>query len=435
MGTSGRASRDRLTSRKEFLRVAAAGATLATCPGLAVACGPTLSEKLSVEPQRVRSDEPFVVRLADLPPGERVILSAKFDDRTGKQWSSTTVFEANEDGRVDTSEQAPVKGSYDTQDTAGLVWSAQGRDFYVPPTDSSPIEITAEVGEERTSKKVERYTMAEGVESSDLRRNGLVGRLFLPAKDSRPAPGVLVLSGSEGGLSPSVSREAALLASHGFAALALAYFKGEDFVPENAGDLPEKLVKVPLEYFGRAIGWLETHEAVRGDRLGVVGHSRGGELALLLGANYQKLQAVVSYVGSGIVVNSPGAEEPTWTFGGEPLPRISFFAEPSEITREQEKQAEIPVERTNGPILLIAAGEDRLWPSVRFSEVAMDRLKRHDHAHDDELVVYPGAGHTIQAPYVPAVPTLGGKTKANAEANEDSWRKTLGLLERRLKQG
>lgn len=59
---------DRRPSRKEFLKTVAAGAALASCAGLGVACGRSLARKLSVEPGQVRDDEPFVVRLTDLPP-------------------------------------------------------------------------------------------------------------------------------------------------------------------------------------------------------------------------------------------------------------------------------------------------------------------------------------------------------------------------------
>lgn len=425
------------TSRKEFLKIVAVGATLATCAELRVACEPSLARKLSVEPNSVRGDEPFVVRLWDLSPGERVVLTAAFDDELGQEWSATAIFEADEEGKVDTSEQAPVEGSYEARDPMGLVWSALGGDFYAPSTGTSPIEMRARVGDREASAKVERYAMADGVEATEVREEGLDGRLFLPAGGGRPAPGVLVIGGSEGGLAPYVAWEAALLASHGFAALALTYFRGDYPGTENLpDDLPEDLVEVPLEYFEGAIGWLGDHGAVNPDRLGVVGHSRGGELALLLGANFRELKAVVSYVGSGVVSSSPEGDEPAWTYRGKPVPRVPYTEDPSTITRQQEQEAEIPVERTDGPVLLIAAGDDALWPSDRLSKIAMDRLERHDHPYDDELAVYPEAGHLIQAPYVPTAPGVarfGGEARANAKADEDSWRKVLGLLEERLK--
>ncbi len=37
---------------------------------------------------------------------------AAFDDAGGREWSSTAAFEADSDGKVDTSKQAPVQGYY-----------------------------------------------------------------------------------------------------------------------------------------------------------------------------------------------------------------------------------------------------------------------------------------------------------------------------------
>ena len=101
-----------LTSREDFLKTVVAGTALAGCGGLLSGCGGSaLSDKLSVKPSRARSDELFVVRLRNLSAGQRVVLSAAFDDAFGNEWSSTTVFKANDEGKVDTSKQAPVKGS------------------------------------------------------------------------------------------------------------------------------------------------------------------------------------------------------------------------------------------------------------------------------------------------------------------------------------
>jgi pimeloyl-ACP methyl ester carboxylesterase len=102
---------------------------------------------------------------------------------------------------------------------------------------------------------------------------------------------VLVLAGSEGGLHEST---AALLASHGQALLALTYFR--------APGLPRQLTGIPLEYFARAIAWLRTQPEADSDRILVVGHSRGGELALLLGATYPAaVNGVIALVPSSKV--------------------------------------------------------------------------------------------------------------------------------------
>ena len=417
------------------MRIASGGALIAGCGSLGVGCGRSWTEGFSVEPGRVRGDEPFVVRLRDLPPGQRVLLSATFDDARGQEWTSTAVFEADDGGRVDTSEQSPVDGYYGVRDPMGLVWSALGSVPYESTLRGSVLRVRARAGGEEAEARVERFDLAEDARSVEVREDGLVGRLFSPARRG-PVPGILVLGGSEGGLAPYLEREAALLASRGYAAFALAYFRGEFFAPEGVGSLPDTLTNVPLEYFGRALGWLGGRGGVRGDRLGVIGHSRGGELALLLGATQPEVKAVVSYVGSGVVVSSPEGDEPAWTRAGEPVPYVAFTGgEAQELSSGEISRTEIPVEKTNGPVLLISAGDDALWPSERLSRVAYERLSNSRRTHEDETVTYPGAGHAIVAPYAPTTgnEALGGTPEADAAAAEDAWRRTLALLDRSLR--
>ena len=115
-------------------------------------------------------------------------------------------------------------------------------------------------------------------------KEGLVATLFRPIAPGR-RPTVIVLQGSLGGM---LEASAAVLASHGFPALALAYF--------GVNPLPPELIEVPLEYFSEAIAWLKTQPAVDADRIAVMGVSKGGELAMLLAATYpEDIKAVVGY--------------------------------------------------------------------------------------------------------------------------------------------
>jgi dienelactone hydrolase len=280
-----------------------------------------------------------------------------------------------------------------------------------------PLFITVETGGKTAHVQIARNLLTKEIACAEVRERGLYGRFFRPATGG-PLPGVLMLGGPEGGLTSYVMREAALLAGHGFAALALAYF--------YIGSLPGRLAGIPLGYFGGAIRWLQDQPSVRGDRLGVVGTSRGGELALLLGAHYLDLEAVVSYVGSGLVFPSPAGPEPACTFRGKPLPWISNPFDILQAKPERFERAEIPVERTNGPVLLISGDADQVWPSTQLSQVAMERLGRYERPFRDEFRHYPDAGHGIQPPYLPATPGTyyyGGDLEGNAAANKDSWRR------------
>lgn len=409
------------------MRVAAAG--VAACGGMFAACGESsLAGKLRVTPNPVAVDEPFTITLKGLSPWERVTLHARFVDDYEVEWRSRAEFRADVLGTVDLSGQAPVEGSYTGTDPMGLVWSADGMGSpYAISLRPRPLSVTAEVDGGKTSVRIVRNLLTNEIESTDLREGGLYGTFFRPMRRG-PVPGVLVLGGPEGGLAPYVMREAALLARHGYAALALAYF--------YFGSLPYRLARIPLEYFGSAIGWLKRRPEVRGGRLGVIGTSRGGELALLLGAHYPEVEAVVSYVGSGFVFPSPEGSEPAWTFRGKPLPSIPNPFDILQAKPEQIDRAQIPVERTNGPVLLISGDKDRIWPSTQLSQVAMGRLQRHGRPYQDEFLHYPEAGHGIQPPYQPATPGTyyyGGSLKGNATANEDSWQRVLRMLDERLR--
>jgi dienelactone hydrolase len=375
---------------------------------------------------------------------------------------------ADAGGEVDLAAARPVEGSYAEPDPMGLVWSmelvtAPGEascrgEGPLPPT---VISFTAEIeGQVVAEATAERVRLAPGVRRTVVRERGLVGTLFLPP-DPGPHAGIILLGGSEGGLHEP---DAALLAAHGYATLALAYFGVEG--------VPTDLVEIPLEYFGAAIEWLRALEGVRGDRLGVIGGSRGGEAALLLGAIFPAITAVVSYCGSGVITQGIGGGEilekvntdrASWTHGGRPLPYL-----PSRATPEFEAQvragepvelwqvfhaaleqanavwaATLPVERINGPVLLISAGDDRSWPTTRLSAIAEERLARHNHPFSFRHLHYQRAGHgIIPPPYGPTTMLvaplpggsmqMGGTPQANAAARVDAWRQTLAFLTEHL---
>ncbi len=74
-------------------------------------------------------------------------------------------------------------------------------------------------------------------------------------------------------------------------------------------------------------------------------------------------KAAMSYVGSGAVASTPEGDEPAWTKGGEFVPYMPFTEDGSAGSSRQEiEEAEIPVGETNGPVLLVAAGDERRGP-------------------------------------------------------------------------
>ena len=107
---------------------------------------------------------------------------------------------------------------------------------------------------------------------------------------------------------------------------------------------------------------------------------------------------------------------PSWSYGGVGLPYVdrirndavapdqdgaltltpAYLAALNDTARAEA--AAIPVERVNGPIILVSGEADALWPSAHFSKLIVERLKAHQFSHPVESYSYAGAGHTIGPP-------------------------------------
>lgn len=389
----------------------------------------TTGIQLVATPNPVRVDEPLDIFMYGLEPNQRVMLKSSFQDSARMDLQATAIYKASSDGYFKASSQRPESGTFDAPDAMGFVWGALGTTGFPPGpayTNPPPITITAtDAADHRVlaTAQIDLTFLSDTTQRIDVREDGLIGTFFMP-KSTDPIPAVLVLGGSEGSLNYVMERTAALFASHGFAALALAYF--------GTGKLPSTLARIPLEYFETAIGWLKSQPGVDPDRLGVMGTSRGGELALLLGSMFDDLKAVVSYVGSGYVIG--GLSEvgaPAWTWKGKPVP---FLTEALYRSGKMES-VEIPVEKINGPMLLVSADADEIWQSTPLSRAAWDRLRRLGHPFADQFLTFPGAGHMIFPPYLPLTGTIANDPVAQQAADVGAWRATLQVFASRLKYG
>lgn len=217
-------------------------------------------QTLSVQPPEAMMDERLAIKATNLKPHQPVVLRASVQDAEGKLWQSFAGFYANEQGAVNVATQAPVQGSYAGADAMGLIWSMNpaGGDyerarFGYRRAEPLTFKFTLESeGQTLASTEVVRRFMWPDARVIEVRENGLVGTLFAPA-GAGPFPAVIVLGGSEGGLNSE--DVAALLSSHGYAALALAYF--------GAAGLPSALEEIPLEYFRQAMDWLGKQSFVK----------------------------------------------------------------------------------------------------------------------------------------------------------------------------
>jgi dienelactone hydrolase len=419
-----------------------------------------------VDPPVARVDEPFRLTASGLPPGEPVTIRAVTRDGELREWASSATFLAGDDGTVDVSTAAPLSGTYTGVDPTGLLWSMQPvergpRTFFVR-RKAAPLRVRVTVGSggrELASCEVDRTFGGESVVRRVADGRGLAGDLFFPIAGG-PHPGVMVVSGSDGG---QLDHAASLLAAHGYAVLSLGYCGVED--------RPAGLHHIDLEYFEQALEWMAVQPEVSGDRIIVVGLSRGGELALQLASMFPRIAGVVAGSPCGIRQAGIGKRnsdftKPAWMYGGTALPYVParfnlrrffqfysvfVFRRPLRLRPVFEAllrkhdlvaAATIQVERIKGPVLLISGTADELWPSERFAEIVMARLRENEHPYPDKHVRYAGAGHFVCFPY--ALPSMapmtrmspvpvftmdfGGTAEANAASARDSWPEILRFL-------
>jgi dienelactone hydrolase len=317
--------------------------------------------------------------------------------------------------------------------------------------------VTAKInGEQVAALDYKRLRVRADVHARDVRCGGLVATYFLPGASTLRGA-IVVLGGSEGGI--GLAEElAALLASHDFAALAVAYF--------GVNGLPAHLMRIPLDYVEDAAEWLMSQPDTAGLGLGVLGVSRGGELALLLASIYPKVRATVGFAASSVIW--PGFTQgldcyAAWTRKGHDVafavPRLTPLSAKATgplvtwpwfhaTARDQKARqcAMIPVELTRGAVLLVSGGDDQVWPSPFLAELAMQRLnhsgntKTARHLH----LTYPRAGHGVgRAPGLPAAPiiiagqngvlySLGGSKAGNARSAQHSWPQVISFFVQHL---
>lgn len=418
---------------------------------------------LNVNPTRVGIGDPIAVQLSGLAPEAQATLVVEATDQFGNTWRSAATYAADAQGEIDIARVAPLSGSYEGADPAGPFWSmtcVPVGEMMSPFPILKSYTVAALVNDATVATQtVERFA------SHDVARlevsGDVVGAYFVPAELREPGPALIVLGGSEGGFNAAWAEVVA--SQTRLPVLALAYF--------GAPGLPPTLQNIPLETIEQGIAWLEQQPQVTPGRIGMVGASRGGELAMLSASLFPQVKAVVGYTPSGVMWEGIGeGDTPSWTWRGQPLPYLHYIDDPAidaefakakaegtpffdapsfelALDRQQDRIADatIPVEQSQAAFLLIGNPGDGVWPSDRLSQIAIDRLRAHNHPRRYELLSYEGGGHMlVPYPYYPTtmrqfyLPTvgvwegLGGTAAGAAHAASDSWPRVKEFLKQEL---
>ena len=214
------------------------------------------------------------------------------------------------------------------------------------------------------------------------------GILCLPG-DRAACAAVIVFHGSDG-FKSNHEMIARKLAKEGFAALALTWFGGASSRSLWSAVRADDILQ--------AVAFLERQPAVDANRLGLIGFSRGGGLALIMAALIPQTKAVVNYFG--LTAWKAGLEE----FGHLPLNE----SEPLDF-----------IQKLSCPVLSFHGEKDTVVPVD--NTIAVDTVcKKYDVDH--RYILYPGVNHSFIWP----------GDKYDRKAHLDSWDKTLRFLKKSL---
>nr|XP_055046278.1 peroxisomal succinyl-coenzyme A thioesterase-like [Misgurnus anguillicaudatus] len=411
---------------------------------------------LSVQPIRGLVDERFQIVVMNLLPNQEVTLHALHQSEEKDFWEAFGHYISDLHGTVTVAKDESLGGTYEGTEAMGLLWSMSP----VPASRSglrlrrvdilTPMVVHISVYSGHLSQGfnqqtalaasvTERWYIAPGVQRVDVRERGLKGTLFIPPGPG-PYPGVLDLWGGGGGL---VEYRSALLASHGFASLALEYMNRND----------KKMADVDASYIEEAYLFLQSHPKVQRDHLAVVGLSFGSSVTLSMVAysNIIKPQCCMCISGSHLVpVDKPIIK----VFQNLKLSSDKLALNEDNQLMNKDLMLPIPsdpalkvdVGKIKCPLLLVNGGDDQNWPSVESAEDMKLIMEKAGNLHLLKVLTYPGAGHLIEPPYTPHIRASnfirldhrkvvflwGGQTKPHAYAQENAWKEILAFLRQHL---
>lgn len=291
----------------------------------------------------------------------------------------------------------------------------------------------------------------DGIKPVSVNENGIQASFFAQ-KDIIKQPAVVLIGGGQWG--DYWGQE---IAKANYVGLSLPYTR-----LEGLPSLPEE---IPLEYFEKAIDWLKEQSQVNPDKIIVMGASRNAELALVTASNFpERIHGVIAYCPSSVSWSNTVLPfnsdqlKPSWTFRDNPVPFITMekLKGPSSDTVRTlsywrqglsdslaVQKAFIPVEKINGPVLLLSGLEDEVWPAAMMSDMLEERINNNAFKYEFENIQYENAGHLLSgSPSHP--PTMrqgnmmidgksytynfGGTLEGDIAAQQDASRRVFDFL-------
>ncbi|NBB92332.1 MAG: dienelactone hydrolase [Gammaproteobacteria bacterium] len=392
------------------------------------------------------------IRVIGLVPESDIRIVAERPQAYGwnRLYRSAATFRADEEGVVDLSVDAPVSGSWTVADPNGLFWSMRNTGDEIPQGwERNEVRIRVLDAQEAmldSEALTWRASLDELVETP--LGNEFPGAFVLRKPGDDPLPAIVILGGSEGG-DMAARMAAPLWAERGYVAVGYPYYSpswpsGTPEFPE----LPEGFVNLRLDKLADVRDVLRGRADIDGDRIGLMGTSKGAEFVLAAASRIDGFPAVAAIVPSDVIWEGWGAghvqgEKPGFSWRGEPLPFVPYVdisrglgpeaevplsvphAEGREAHPDRVEAARIRVEDIDEPVFLLGGGRDRTWPSGEMAiRIAAARTAA---GLETEALVFATGGHGLGGP--PQLPTR----TASVPARTAGWRALNAFFERTLK--
>ncbi|XP_067680428.1 peroxisomal succinyl-coenzyme A thioesterase-like [Haliotis asinina] len=405
---------------------------------------------LHVSQPEVLVDEKVRVTVTGLRRNQKVtLLSTQVENN--KHFASCGHFVADEHGSIDTFLHESHGGTYSGLQPMGLFTSTRepfGTSRLLKLDVSTPYDVTLSIHEDHrefeplareymqshsaiAETSLKRWYMRPGVRRIVIEEDGIYGALLLPPGEG-PFPGIVDVFGMAGGI---MDYRAALLASHGFATLSLAYIAYKD--------LPKKPQDLDINYFLRAVEWFAGQSVVASGGVAMVGHCVGGSLCITTSTLSPHVKVLVSTNGNPFLMINQDIDIDGITMRGINFDvRKCTFTDEGVIQRDGFKEYNLkdrmlPIWRQDIKTLIVV-GEEDLCVDPQWQH-DFEAVIPHDKKKNFRFVYYPGAGHLIEPPYSPlckasynkiidVIHLWGGEEERHLPAQEDAWREILMFL-------
>ncbi|XP_052105343.1 acyl-coenzyme A amino acid N-acyltransferase 1-like isoform X3 [Mytilus californianus] len=406
--------------------------------------------EIKVYPDEPLVDDKISITISGLSPQQKVTVKSSVTE--GKYtFSCSACFISDSSGHVFVDKQPSILGTYTGVDGMGLFWSmtadlGQQKGLrYLKRDVTTPQVVNLSVFEGHhswndchninqeplVSTKVERWFLHKTVKREVIRDGILRGTLFTPSGPG-PFPGVIDMFGMTGGL---IEFRAAILASRGFIVFALPYFQYDD--------LPKYVKDINFDYLKESIDWFSNHSDVIKNGVGILGVSKGAEIALMLSLECPQVKSVVNINGTPFCSHYPLG--PFTDFVESDFSRFEYTDEgvhiwdalnsnfkPDNVLKTWESDVQI----------LYIIGEDDKSVDPDYANVVYNCYPD-DQKHKLTIKKYPKAGHLIEPAYLPVcrasfhkvfgiVFVWGGIKEDHARAQEDSWKSILKFFKSTL---